>query len=195
MSEITAKQIQDLRKKTGVGIMDAKKALIDNQGNIDKAIIDLRKRGEKISQSKADRSTKQGIVETYLHSNKRIASVVVLLCETDFVAKTEDFKELAHQIALQIAATQPKYLAPEDIPAKEIDEEKEIFEQQIDKSKPANMKEKIIAGKLDKMYQERCLIKQIYIKDDKLKIEDLLKQTVAKLGENIKIKSFGFFEV
>ncbi len=195
MAEVTTKQIQELRQRTGVGIMDAKKALNECDGDISKAIEALRKRGEKVSQSEADQATSQGIVEAYVHSNNRVASVVVLLCETDFVAKTDDFKELAHQLALQVAATQPKYISPEDIPEKEIKEEKAIFEEQIDKSKPAKVKENIIKGKLEKMYQERCLIKQPFIKDDKMVVEDLLKQTIAKLGENIKIKSIGFFEI
>lgn len=192
---ITLDLIQEFRRRTGMGVMDAKQALKDSGGDIDKAMATLRLRGEKISQKKEGRATKQGLVEAYVHANRRVGSMVVLLCESDFVARTEVFKDFAHEIALQVAATNPVYIAPDDVPDAIIDEEKELYRQQIDPSKPAEIQAKIITGKLEKFYQDKCLLKQTFVRDDSITIEGLLKQKIAELGENIKIQRISRFEI
>lgn len=193
---IDAKKVADLRAKTGIGLMVVKKALQEANGDENKALEILKKQGEKIALKKQTRSTNQGLVECYMHSNKKIASVVVLLCETDFVAKTDDFKNLIHDLAMQVAATNPQYLSPETVPAEILEKEKEIWREQLtQEKKPVNIQEKIIEGKVNKFYQEVCLVKQVFIKDDKITIEKLIEQVIAKLGENIKIKEFKRFEV
>ncbi len=195
MKDITTDKINELRRKTGIGLMSAKKALVNNDGDMNKALDELRKKGEKITQEKADRTTGQGIVEAYVHSNNKVASLVAVLCETDFVERTEDFKKFAHELALQVAATKPKYLSPEDVPDSVIDDEVKIWLAQIDKSKSEAVKKKIINGKLDKYYEENCLLRQRYIKDDQKTIEDMLNEIISKLGENIKIKEFSYIVI
>lgn len=195
MNKISTDQIQELRKKTGVGLMEAKKALESCDGDMEQSINYLVKRGEKITLSKANRTTNQGIIDTYIHNNHKVAGVVSLLCETDFVARTDEFKELAHEIALQVAATRPEYLVPEDIPDDVIKKEKENYETQVDEGKPKDIKEKIIEGKLNSYYKEACLMNQPYIKDDSITVEELINQKVSSLGENIKVKEFAFFEI
>ncbi|MFA6197661.1 MAG: translation elongation factor Ts [Patescibacteria group bacterium] len=192
---ITLDLIQEFRRRTGMGVMDSKQALKDSDGDIDKAMATMRLRGDKISQKKEGRVTKQGLVESYVHANRRVGSLVVLLCESDFVARTDVFKNFAHEIALQVAATNPAYIAPEDVPDSVIEEEKEIYRQQIDASKPADIQTKIINGKIDKYFQDRCLLKQVFVRDDSVTIEGLLKQKIAELGENIKIQHIARFEI
>jgi elongation factor Ts len=187
--------IQELRQRTGVGVMDAKKALSENGNDIDKAMAALRLRGEKISQKKEGRVTKQGLIESYIHANHRVGSLVVLLCETDFVARTDIFKDLAHDIALHVAATNPTYLSPDDIPTDIVDAEKTIYRQQIDSDKPTGIQEKIINGKLEKYYQDKCLLKQTFVRDDSITIEGLIQHKIGELGENIKLQQFSRFEI
>ncbi len=181
--------IQKLRATTGVGIMDAKKALQETDGDFDKAIELMKKQGQKIAAKKQDRATNEGTIGTYIHSNGKVVGIAVVACESDFVEKTEDFKELAHNIAMQVAATDPIYISSEDVPADILAKEKEIFTEQLkSENKPANVMENIIKGKIQKYYSEVCLLNQPFIKDDKLSIEQLIQEKVLKLGENIKVK-------
>ncbi|MBI4239865.1 elongation factor Ts, partial [Candidatus Uhrbacteria bacterium] len=169
---IDPKLIAQLRAQTGAGIVDCQKALTEGQGDYEKAVDLLRKKGQKVSASKLERETREGIVHTYTHMNGKVGAMVEVLCETDFVARNEDFKQFAHDIVLQIVATNPLFLRPEDVPIEVIDKEKEIYKDQMaEEKKPEEIKEKIITGKLQKYYQEVCLMKQPFIKDDSLTIE------------------------
>lgn len=197
--------VKQLREKIGASVLDCQKALEETKGDLSKAEEILRKKGQKIVASKSQRTTKAGILGVYLHSNEKIAAIVEVNCETDFVARNSEFKELAHDLAMQVAATNPSYLKPEDVPVEVLEKEKEIYRAEIKssfakatedkKKKPAPIIEKIIQGKLEKFYQANCLMKQSFIKDDKITIEDLVKAKIAKLGENIQVKRFIRFEV
>lgn len=191
-------QIKKLRQQTGAGISDCQKALKEANGQFDKAIEILRKKGQKIALTKQSRVMKNGIIDAYIHSNKKIGVLVEITCETDFVAKNKEFQKFAHDIAMQIAATNPQWIAPEDVPADVIEKEKEIYREELEKimstdrrkKKPEAVVKKIIEGKLNKFYQEVCLLKQPFIKDDKITIEGLLNQKISQIGENIKIQRF-----
>ncbi|MFN3301685.1 MAG: translation elongation factor Ts [Patescibacteria group bacterium] len=188
--------IKKLRERTGAGILDCQKALSETKGDLEKAEEILRKKGQKIVASKSQRETKAGIIGVYLHNNERVAALVELACETDFVAKNKEFKELAHDLAMQIVAMNPLYIKPEDIPQEILEKEKEIYREEMAKEKkPANILEKIIEGKLEKFYQTVCLLKQPFIKDQNIRIEDLIKTKIARLGENIQVKRFIRFEM
>ncbi|MDD5626300.1 MAG: translation elongation factor Ts [Patescibacteria group bacterium] len=182
--------VKQLREKTGLGIVECQKALKQSDGNIEKAIEALRKSGEKLVATKQSRDTNQGIVEAYVHSNKKIAVLLELVCETDFVSRNEEFSELAHNLAMQVAALNPKWVSPEEVPQEILEKEKEIYSADLPKDKPAEVIEKILNGKIQKFYSEFCLLKQPFIKDDKFVIEDLVKEKIAKFGENIKVKRF-----
>lgn len=185
-----AQKIKELRELTGSKIIDCQKALKEAKDDIEKAVIILRKKGQKVAEEKQSRNTKEGIVEAYIHSNKKIGVLLELVCETDFVARNKEFQELAHDLAMQIAATSPKWISPEDVPEEIIKKEKEIIQANLPKDKPKDILEKAAKGKLEKFYQERCLLKQTFIKDDKKRIEDLIQDKIAKLRENIKINKF-----
>ena len=189
--------ITKLRAQTGAGMMECKKALEEAGGDYEKAIIELRKRGEaKAAKKIAERQTKEGIVYSYIHGNNKAGSMLELSCETDFVAKTDDFRGLAHDIAMQIVAMQADYLNPEDVPADEIEKEKDVYREQLKKEgKPEEMIEKILTGKVDKYYEEICLMKQTFIKDDKITIEKLINQMISKTGEKIEIGRFTYFQI
>ncbi|MBL7022038.1 elongation factor Ts [Patescibacteria group bacterium] len=183
--------IKDLRAKTGAGMNDCHLALKENDNDYDKALSWLRKKGEKIATKKQDREIKEGLIEAYIHPGGKVGVLLELGCETDFVAKTDDFKNLAHEIALQIAATSPEYITPEEVPAELIEKEKDVYAEQLKKEgKPAEMLEKIMAGKLDKFYSDICLLKQPYIKDDSMTIEKMLTDSIGRIGENIRIDRF-----
>src|SRR3989338_658471 len=185
---VTIDQITKLRADTGAGMMDAKKALQEAKGDFDKAVKILREQGLKIAQGKSGRATSQGLIEAYIHAGGRVGALVQVVCETDFVARTDKFKELAHDIAMQVAAANPQYVSPTDVPAKVLEQEKDIYRKQLaDDGKKGDMVEKILDGKLEKFFSEVCLLKQPYIKDDKKKIEDLVNEAVTTLGENIKV--------
>lgn len=186
-----------LRNQTGAGMMDCKKAIDEAGGDYDKALVVLRKRGEaKAAKKIAEREAKEGIVYTYIHSNNKTGTMLELFCETDFVARTDDFKNLAHDIALQIVAMSPEYLKPEDVPAEILEKEKEIYRVQLkNEGKPEEMIEKILEGKVQKFYEENCLLRQVYIKDDKIKVEDLINQMIAKTGEKMEIGNFVRYEI
>ncbi len=193
---ITAQSVKELRAATGAGMMDAKKVLEEAGGDIDKAIELLRKKGQKIAAKKADRSTNEGFIGMYLHSNGKIAAMVKVTCETDFVARTDDFKALANDIAMHITAMSPQYITVDDVPEEVKQKELEIYKEEMKNSgKPEEMIEKIAQGKLEKYYSEVCLMKQPFIKDDKLSIEKWLTEKIAKLGENIQITDFTKYQI
>ena len=182
--------IKKLREKTGAGIQLCQQSLQEANGDITKAIEILRKKGKKIVDQKQLRQTKEGVIESYIHVNRKIGAMIQLVCETDFVSRSDDFRNLAHNLAMQIAATNPQWISPQDVPQDVIKKEKKIYLTTIPKDKPEKMKEKIVEGKLEKFYSQNCLIKQPFIKDDKITIEKLINEYIVKLKENIKIKNF-----
>jgi len=193
---ITAQAVKELRDKTGAGMMDAKKVLEEAQGDVDKAIELLRKQGQKIASKKSDRSTSEGFIGMYLHSNGNVGAMVKVLCETDFVARTDNFKSVANDLAMQVVAMSPLYLNPDQVPADVKQKELEIYKEELKLSgKPEDMIEKIATGKLEKYYSEVCLMKQAFIKDDKLTIEKWLTEQIAKLGENIQVTDFIKYQI
>ncbi len=192
---ITAEMVKQLREKTGAGMMDCKKALTEAGGDFDKAIEILRKKGMAQAEKKASRQTSEGVIGSYIHMDK-IGVLVEVNCETDFVARNEDFKAFVKDLAMHIAAASPKYLDRESVPQEVIEKEKEIYKDQV-KDKPANVVDRIVEGKLEKFYEANCLMDQIFIKDPEQKktIRDLLTEMIAKIGENIKIRRFVRFQV
>ena len=188
--------IKDLREKTQAGMVDCKKALVENDGDMEKAVEYLRKKGLASADKKMGREVTEGIVASYIHNNNKIGVLVELKCATDFVARNEDFQTLAKEIAMQICAATPLYVKPEDVPAEVIEKEKEIYREQMKNSgKPENVVEKIVEGKLTKFYSEVCLLEQEYIKDSAVKIKDLIKQKIAIFGENIEVGKFSRFQI
>ena len=193
---IDAKLVKTLREKTGAGMMDCKNALVDSNGDLDKAVDYLRKSGVAKAEKKGTRDTREGLVYSYIHAGGRLGVLLELNCETDFVAKTDGFTELAHNLAMQIAATNPLSLDRESIDDEIIAREKEIFTDQAkSEGKPDNIIEKMVEGRLSKFFQESCLLDQTYIKDPDKKVSDLLTETIATLGENISINRFIRFAV
>ena len=189
--------ITKLRAQTGAGMLDCKKALDEVNGDYDKAIDVLRKKGEaKAAKKVAETQAKEGIVYSYIHSNNKTGTMLELFCETDFVAKTDDFKGLAHELALQIVAMSPEYLTPEQIPAEALEREKSVYREQLkNEGKPEEMIEKILEGKMNKYYEEVCLMKQLFIKDDKVTVESLITQVIAKTGEKIEVGNFIRYQI
>jgi elongation factor Ts len=194
MSQITAKMVGDLRAKTGAGLMDCKKALTETGGDEEKAIDILRKKGIASAAKKADRAASDGLVESYIHMGGKVGVLIELNCETDFVAKTDDFKALVRDIAMHIAATSPVCVNREDVPAELIEKEKEIASGQVT-GKPENIVEKIVTGKIEKYYQENVLMEQTFVKNPDLTIKELLKEQIAKMGENMVIRRFARFQI
>ncbi|OIO17725.1 elongation factor Ts [Candidatus Kuenenbacteria bacterium CG11_big_fil_rev_8_21_14_0_20_37_9] len=197
MRKIEIGQIQKLREKTYAGVMDAKKAIEEACGDENKAIEILRKKGQKIAAKKtSERITREGLVEAYVHNNGKVGAMIILACETDFVAKNEEFKNLSHEIAMQVAAMRPEYISSEDVPSDVVAKEEGIYREQITKDgKPAQMADKIIIGKLNKFYEQVCLLNQPYIKDEDRKINDLIIEATAKLGEKIEVKKMIVFDL
>jgi len=194
--EISAERVKELRQRTGIGVMECKEALAECEGDIDKAIAVLRKKGAARAQEKMNREASQGLVYAYIHMEGKLGVLVEVNCESDFVARNAEFKELAKNIAMQIAAANPRFVSSADIPAEELEQEKEIIRGQLqDTKKPPQIIEKIVEGKLKKYYQEVCLLDQPYIRDDKQTIQQLIASTVAKFGENIKVRRFARFEL
>jgi elongation factor Ts len=195
MTTISSEMIRDLREKTGAGMMDCKKALSESNGDSEKAVSLLRQKGLATAAKKAGRIASEGIIGSYIHMGK-IGVMVEVNCETDFVARTDAFKELVKDVAMQVAAANPSYLSIEDVPQSILDQEKEIYRAQIT-DKPPQVIEKIIEGKLEKFYTENCLLQQIYIKDSeqKKRMKDLIAESVARLGENIIIRRFVRFQL
>jgi elongation factor Ts len=200
MAEITAAQVKELRELTGVGMMDCKRALNETGGDIEKAKDWLRAKGLARAAGKAGRSTNEGMVEAYVHdggvSGQKLGVLVEVNCESDFVAKTDDFKQLAKEIALQVAGRAPLYIRREDVPPVIVERERAVFQTQV-ADKPANIQEKIIEGKLDAYFAEICLLEQPYVRDqsNKKKVNQLIGDAVAKLGENITVARFARFQV
>ena len=194
--EITAKLVNELRQRTGIGMMDCKKALQESKGDINEAITILRKKGYARAKDKMSREASEGIVGSYIHMNNKLGVLVEVNCESDFVAHTEDFQQLVKDIAMHIAAANPKYLSLEDVPEDILEQEKEIIREQFkDSNKPPEIIDKIITGKLGKFYSEVCLLDQPFIKDDKVSITKHIASYIAKLGENIKVQRFARFEL
>ncbi len=193
---IDAKRVKELREKTGAGMMDCKKALVEANGDIEKAIDNLRKSGVAKAAKKSSRSAKEGLIYSYIHHGGRLGVLLDIGCETDFVAKTDGFVNLARNIAMQIAATNPIAIVREDISESIITREKDIYTEQAKATgKPDNVIEKIVDGKLNKYFQENCLMEQVYIKDSDKKIKDLVTETIATLGENITINRYSRFAI
>jgi len=195
MSTITAGMIKELREKTGAGMMDCKKALTASEGDPEKAVDFLRQKGLASASKKASRTASEGLIESYIHMGK-IGTMVEVNCETDFVARTDDFKELAKDIAMHIAAASPVYLSREDVPQDILEREKDIYRAQIE-GKPPHVIEKILEGKLEKFYADTCLLDQIFIKDTEQKksIKNLIDDNIARLGENIVLRRFVRFQL
>jgi elongation factor Ts len=189
--EIDAKTVKELRERTLAPIMDCKKALEEAQGNFDKAIDLLREKGLKTSQKKATRSAKDGLVSAYVHPGGKIGVLVEVNCETDFVARTEDFKQLVKNLSMQIAASNPLYLSREDVPLAILEKEKDIYRNQaLREGKPEKILDKIIGGKTEKFFSEVCLMEQSYVREPEVTIKELLDSQIGKLGENIIIRRF-----
>jgi elongation factor Ts len=194
--KIDAKQVKELREKSGAPMGDCLKALQESKGDMEQAFVVLRKRGMASAQKKASRSTNEGAVGTYIHAGGKIGVLVELNCESDFVARTEDFQELLKDIAMHIAATDPRYVRREDVTAEDMDREKEIYRAQATATgKPAPVVEKIVEGKMSKFYEEVCLLDQPFIKEQSMSIAQLIAQKVGKLGENITVRRFARFKV
>lgn len=191
---ITAAQVKELREKTGAGMMDCKKALQETNGDMEKATEHLRKKGLAAADKKAGRIAAEGIVDSYIHAGGRIGVLVEVNCETDFVAKTDDFKTFVRDIAMHIAATNPQYVNREEVPQEVIDKERQILkEQALNEGKPEHIVEKMVEGRLDKYFKDICLIEQPFVKDPDMTVETLVKEKIAKIGENISIRRFARF--
>ena len=196
MAEITAQMVKELRDSTGAPFIDCKKALEEVSGDLDKALDILKIKGVAKASKKVGRETPEGTVTSYIHAGGKIGVMVEINCETDFVAKNEEFQAFAREVAMQIAAANPKYISKEDIPESELEREKEVMKAQvIESGKPANIAEKIVEGKIEKFFEEVCLLNQTHIRDSKVKIDDLLQALIAKIGENIKVRRFTRFQL
>lgn len=196
MAEISAQQVKELREATGAGILECRKALQENGGNFEKAVTYLRERGLSAAAKKSGREAKDGLVELYSHGGGRVGVMVEVNCETDFVARTEQFKAFAHDLALHIAATNPRYMDMADVPANVLENERGIAKTRaLQEGKPEKVVEKIVDGRIEKFYQETCLLKQPFVKDEGMTIADLLKQTIAAIGENVIIRRFARWEL
>ncbi|MDE6431812.1 MAG: translation elongation factor Ts [Opitutales bacterium] len=194
MSEITASMVNELRQHTGAGLMECKKALTESNGDFEKAIVVLKKKGIASAEKKASRDANQGMIQSYIHPGARVGVLLELKCETDFVAKNEEFQKLARDICMHIAAMSPAYISPEDVPADVVAKEREVAAAQC-KDKPAQAIERIIEGKLAKWYSEQCLLKQPYIKNQDQSVESHIAELIAKIGENIKVGRFSRFQI
>jgi elongation factor Ts len=196
MTEITAATVKDLRDKTGAGMMDCKNALVEANGDVEEATAVLRKKGIASASKKASRVVNEGRVEAYIHPGNKVGVLVEINCETDFVAKTDDFSTFSRNVAMQIAASSPSFVKRDEVDKETIDKELEIYRDQAkSQGKPENIIEKIATGKLDKFYSEICLMEQPFVKDSDKTIENLVTETIAKLGENISIRRFSRFKI
>ncbi|MEJ2067260.1 MAG: translation elongation factor Ts [Deltaproteobacteria bacterium] len=194
--EISADAIKELRQRTGVGVMDCKKALAESGGNVDEAIDVLRKKGLAKAAKRAGRETAEGLITAYIHPGSKIGVLVDVNCETDFVARTEDFQNLSKEIAMHIAAMNPIAISREDVPAEDIEKEKEILRAEAATSgKPEKVLEKIVEGRLEKFFTEQCLLEQAYIKNPDITVKDFIYDNIAKLGENITVRRFARYQL
>jgi elongation factor Ts len=202
MMEITSQMVKDLREKTNAGMMDCKKALAETQGDMEKAVDYLRQKGLAVAAKRSGRATSEGVVECYIHGAGKLGVMVEVGCETDFVAKTDEFRAFAKDVAMHIAATNPVSIRREDIPQEMISRERDVYISQIKeeeaktgKSKPENIVAKIVEGKVDKFLAENCLLEQKFVKNPDVSIQDLLTGLIAKMGENISLKRFARFQL
>lgn len=196
MDKIGVNLIKELRARTSAGIMDCKEALVHTNGDIEKAIDYLRKKGADRVIEKMGRTAGEGIIESYIHPGARLGVLIELRCETDFCAKTQEFKRLARDIAMQVAASNPKWISKEEVPEKEIEHELEIYREEAKRAgKPDKVIENIAKGKLDKFYKETCLLEQPFIKNSEISVGELIKEHIAKFGENVRIKRFARFRI
>lgn len=196
MADITAQMVKEIRDRTGAPFIDCKKALEEVGGDFDKAIEILKIKGVAKASKKVGRETPEGTIVTYVHAGGKIGVMVEVNCETDFVARNDDFQAFAKEVAMQIAASNPRYVSREDVPEAELEKEKEIMKAQvIESGKPAEIADKIAGGKIEKFFEENCLIDQVYIRDSKVKINDLLQALIAKVGENIKVRRFTRYQL
>ncbi|HEB51471.1 MAG TPA: translation elongation factor Ts [Desulfobulbus sp.] len=194
--KITSQMVKELRDKTNAGMMDCKRALGETDGDMEKAIDLLRQKGLAVAAKRADRATSEGVVECYIHGGGKLGVMVEVGCETDFVAKTDDFKSFARDVAMHIAAANPVAISRDEVPAELIEREKEIYTNQaLESGKPENIVEKIVSGKIEKYISEVCLLEQKFVKNPDLTVQDLLNELIAKMGENISIKRFARFQV
>ncbi|MDJ0755515.1 MAG: translation elongation factor Ts [Ardenticatenaceae bacterium] len=196
MAEITAKMVKELREATGAGILETKKALEAAGGDFEKAVDILREKGAARAAKRGGREANEGVIQMYAHPGGRVGVMVELNCETDFVARNESFQQLAHDLALQIAAMSPKYVAIEDVNADELSRELDVLKAQAaQEGKPEKIIEKIVQGRISKFYEEVCLLEQSFVKDEKKKIKDLITETISSTGENIMIRRFARYEL
>lgn len=194
--QITTEMIKDLRQMTGAGVLEAKKALENANGDFNKAVDALREKGLARAAKKADRSAKEGLIKMYAHPGNRVGVMLELNCETDFVARNEAFQGLAHELALHIAAMSPRYITREEVPQGELDREVDVLRAQaLSEGKPAEIVDKIVSGRVNKFYEEVCLMEQSFVKDDKVKIETMIKDAISVLGENILVRRFARYEL
>lgn len=193
---ITTQMVKDLRQATGAGILDAKKALEEVNGNFDKAVDLLREKGLAKAAKKVGREVKEGLIEVYAHPGSRVGVLLEINCETDFVARNEQFQQLAHDLALQVAAMAPRYLSAEDVSEDDLNREREVVRAQtLAEGKPAAVVDKIVTGRMQKYFEEACLLEQPFVKDESVKIKDLLKTAISQLGENIIVRRFMRYEL
>ena len=188
---VDASMVKALRDKTGAGMMECKKALTETSGDMEKAVEYLRQRGLAQAAKKADRLVLQGVVDSYIHLGGRIGVLIEVNCETDFVARNEEFKSLVHDLAMQVAAANPSYISREDIPAEVLEKETDLQRRRaLEEGKPAAVVDRIVAGRMEKFFEEQCLLDQAFIKQEDMKVGDYIKQKIAKTGENIKVRRF-----
>ena len=196
MATITAQMVKELREATGAGVLDCKEALVMHDGDLEKAVAYLREKGMAAAAKRADREAREGLIGSYVHAGSKVAALVELDCETDFVARTEQFQELAHDLAMQVVAAKPLHMTKESVPAETLDEERAKYQAEVkDSGKPAHVIQQIVEGKLAKFYEENCLFEQPFIKDPSITIGELVQQKNALLGENLVVRRFVRFEV
>lgn len=194
--EVPAKLVKELRERTGVGMMECKKALAETGGDIEKAIVLLRERGLAAAAKRAGRVAAEGMIAAYIHPGNRVGVLVEVNCETDFVAKTDDFKNFVHDVTLQIAASRPEYISREDVPPEVIDREREILRAQARaEGKPEKVVEKMVEGRLEKFFKEACLLEQPFVKNPDITVKDLLNEVIVRTGENVVIRRFIRYEL
>ena len=194
--EVSAAAVKNLREKTGAGMMDCKRALAESGGDLDKAVDYLRQKGLAAATKKASRTASDGAIGAYVHPGGKIGVLVELNCETDFVARTAEFQNLLKDIAMQIAAANPRYIRPEEVPGDQLEKEREIYRRQaLESGKPEKVVEKIVDGKIDRFYSEVCLLEQSFIKNPDQKVADILTEAIARLGENIQVKRFSRYQL
>jgi elongation factor Ts len=196
VAAITTQQIKELRQETGAGVLDCKEALEASNGDLEKAVAYLREKGAAAAAKRSDREADEGVIGSYIHAGSKVRALIEVNCETDFVARTDDFQALAHDLAMQVVAAKPLYLTAEDIPAEVLEKEKEKVRAEMqDSGKPDAIIERIVEGKLKKFYEETCLMEQAFIKDTALSVKELVQEKNAKLGENIVVRRFARLEI